>query len=504
MNKPIKVRLHVLSPVHIGCDDVYEPTSFVIDEQKNKLIEFDPMEFVKSLKPQEAAEFSKTAAGDNLLAIFKMIKRFYKPAVKGREVGITTHLVSHYKKILSLSAFDKKAVINQFTMNKTAYNPHTNQPYIPGSSLKGALRTAYLTSLAVDTETEKFWVECGLLSNQDLENPSLTYNQIGRKRIVKELEKKLLKGDFDTDPFRMVKVSDLLPVENVKTKIVYAINKKKKKSDKESLADKGGAYQIFETIQAGEIFEGIINIDTPEKISGIQNPIDTKLLLSSAHKFYADNLKQEMTPLNEALGLKHIAGITANDKFKDSFTKTAFLIRLGRHSGAEAVTIEGNRNIKIMQGGDKKIYLDHATTFWLASDTPRPNNNNGLLPFGWAVLEIVEFDIRKGIYPDRKPPEQNPLPQEIKQITSPVEPPEKQATAMTPETVIWENATLTWTPGNQILKATKDNYKAELKVKDKSTVPEQYHEELFTKKKSVTANVKVEKIGNLFKISEVL
>ena len=114
MEKPIKIRLHVLSPIHIGCDDVYEPTSFVIDEQKKKLIEFDPLEFVKSLKPQESDEFSRTASGDNILAIFKAIKRLYKPTIKGREVEITDYLVSHYKKILGMGTFDKKAVINQF------------------------------------------------------------------------------------------------------------------------------------------------------------------------------------------------------------------------------------------------------------------------------------------------------------------------------------------------------------------------------------------------------
>jgi len=29
---PYKVRLHIISPVHIGCDDVYEPTGFVVDK----------------------------------------------------------------------------------------------------------------------------------------------------------------------------------------------------------------------------------------------------------------------------------------------------------------------------------------------------------------------------------------------------------------------------------------------------------------------------------------
>ncbi|MFN3481252.1 MAG: type III-A CRISPR-associated RAMP protein Csm5, partial [Thermodesulfovibrionales bacterium] len=311
------------------------------------------------------------------------------------EVDIVPELIEHYKKVLSLPSFDKKVVINQFTMQKTAYNSNTKQPYIPGSSLKGSMRTAYLYVLSVVTQTKEFWKNCGLLSRQDLENPQSTYNQIGRKKVAKKLEQKLLNGAFDTDPFRMVKVSDLLPVGEIKTKIAYAINKKKVKSDKETMADKDKVYQIFEFIQPGSVFEGTININMPEERAGILKPITADNLLLSAHQFYAGNLKKEIEPLHNALNIKHQVGIDANIRFKDRFKKDAYLIRIGRHSGAEAVTIEGNRKIAIMIGRDKEgkmryEYKDHSTTLWLASDSPRPQNNNGLLPFGWAVIEVVD------------------------------------------------------------------------------------------------------------------
>lgn len=366
MNKPIKIRLHVLSPINIGCDDVYEPTSFVIDEQKKKLIEFDPIDFIKALKPQEINEFTKTASGDNLLAIFKAINRFYKPNIKGREVNVTNALVKHYKKILSMGTFDKKAVINQFTINKTAYNSQSNSPYIPGSSVKGAIRTAYLSALAREKNITAY------------------------KGNARDLEKNLLGGSFETDPFRMLKISDLLHVRDISTKIVYAVNKKKKKSDKESFADKGGVYQIFETIQAGAVFEGIININKPENSANIKLPI-TPDILKSTNKFYIPLLKDEEKMLKQINVSVSSIDNAIDNKFKEQINnKTAFLIRLGRHSGAEAVTIEGNRNIKIMQGKNKQPkYLDHATTLWLASDEPKPTNNNSLLPFNWAVMEVI-------------------------------------------------------------------------------------------------------------------
>lgn len=387
----LNIRLHVLSPIHIGCDDIYEPTSFVIDEKRKKLIEFDPIDFIKSLKPQEAAEFTKIASGDNLLAIFKAIKRFYKPEIKGREIEITDFLVDHYKKILSMGTFDKKAVINQFTISKTAYNQHNNMPYIPGSSLKGSLRTAYLTALAVNNNIKEYWKN--ELDKKELKDSEMVYKLIGKRKIADKLETKLLnlkegKDKMSSDPFRMVKVSDFLPVGDISTKIVYAVNKKKEKSDKTTLADRGGVYQIFEVIQPGTILEGTLNVNKPEKASGIILQITVDNLKSSLNKFYIPMLEAEIKTL-EALGISVPLINSVNSKFKGQINRTAFIVRLGRHSGAEAVTIEGNRNIKIMQGKDKPPkYLDNATTLWLASDEPRPKNNSNLIPFGWAVLEV--------------------------------------------------------------------------------------------------------------------
>lgn len=374
MNKPIKIRLHVISPIHIGCGDVYEPTSFLIDEKRKKLIEFDPVDFVKSLNSKEMEDFNRIASSDNLLLIFKAIKRFYKPSIKGREIDVTDFLVNHYKKILSMGTYDRKAVINQFTIEKTAFNLNSNSPYIPGSSLKGAIRTAYLGKLANDKEIKEFWKTPRLLDQRDLETTLLDL-QKGKEKM-------------SSDPFRMLKISDLLPAGDVLTKIVYAVNKKKKNSDKELLADKGEVYHIFEVIEPGAVFEGAINLEEPADSSNIKLPIRRDFLIS-LNKFYVPLLEEEIK-ICKRIDVKPPLINQINNRFKDRINKDAFIIRLGRHSGAEAVTIEGNRYIKIMQGrGKPPKYLDHATTIWLASDEPKPKNNSNLIPFGWAVIEVV-------------------------------------------------------------------------------------------------------------------
>ncbi|NTU63262.1 MAG: hypothetical protein HGB05_07630, partial [Chloroflexi bacterium] len=41
-----------------------------------------------------------------------------------------------------------KQELNKFAISRTSYTPYDGMPYVPGTSLKGALRTAYLNMCA--------------------------------------------------------------------------------------------------------------------------------------------------------------------------------------------------------------------------------------------------------------------------------------------------------------------------------------------------------------------
>jgi CRISPR-associated protein Csm5 len=72
------------------------------------------------------------------------------------------------------------------------------------------------------------------------------------------------------------------------------------------------------------------------------------------------------------------------------------LIRLGRHSGAESVTIEGYRRIRIMKGkGQQAGTLDRSTTFWLASDQRKPTTIRGFRPFGWSLMRELTTELEE-------------------------------------------------------------------------------------------------------------
>ena len=71
----------------------------------------------------------------------------------------------------------------------------------------------------------------------------------------------------------------------------------------------------------------------------------------------------------------------------------AFLLRIGRHSGAESVTLNGVRQIKILEGKgpDGKLqssYQSEAKTVWLAAETAADRSN--MLPFSWVLVELQD------------------------------------------------------------------------------------------------------------------
>ena len=398
MNKPLNFRLYTLTPIHIGCDEVYEPTNFAIDEKTRKLIEFDQFDFVKSLSESDKNKLVKICEEGGLPSIIKLYNFVFNHKIAGRGIDIASGLISHYRDIRNLPTNNIKKLqneLNNFAIARTSYNPHKNSPYIPGSSIKGALRTAYLTKLALEKGIKE--------QLSDSKNGS------------KPLEEKLLggRGSDGTDPFRMVKVSDFFSARNVSTKIVYTVNKEKNPTRKSDI------YTILEIIKERAVFEGIISIESPLPNSGIKNPINQEVLLKALNDFYLKQWRADEKDLKKInINTDKILLHTFSSECKDILGKSAFLIRIGRHSGAESVTIEGYRNIWIKpKKGKQTGCLDHATTIWLSSESKSPEVNDGLLPFGWALLEISDTNKSKVEPLLNKQPEIS-----INAITSPPKP----------------------------------------------------------------------------------
>jgi len=374
MKGPTKFYIQTILPIHIGCDDVYEPTGFAIDEEAQQMVVFDPVSFISQLEDPDKQEFSNICAKGTIASILEVYKFLRNRPVNGRAVDVCHGFMGHYQKTLDISLHDEKKIrqeLNSFAIPRTAFRSVDQRPYIPGSAVKGALRTAYLNLM----ESEK------------------KLSEMGKERNARNLEQHLMEYDgIPTDPFRMVKVSDFKPVGEIRTRIIYAINLKKKPSDR----DARGVPLIFEVVPPGTLFEGTITVESPPQGSGILKHISLENLLKSSMLFYMKEKERE----NKELRGIGIEVIPVSGQAKDR--EVSSLLRLGRHSGAESVTVEGHRDIFIMgKKGERKQYLNRTTTIWLSSESRNQGSKNSLQPFGWVQLGRVtdavseEFQIKE-------------------------------------------------------------------------------------------------------------
>lgn len=396
MIKNYKVRLHVLTPIHIGMGDCYDPTQFVFDKDGHMWV-FDTNDFLKSLSPEKSAEFCKLAASsNNSIPVFRFFRdNFDKNKVKCRQVKASSDLCQRYDEILASGSLSRDA-INQFELKRTIFNPIRNVPYIPGSSLKGCLKT--------------FWMS---ENNRHSEMPiKRNCSDAPGKFDLKDFEKSQLNAGFSEDPFRFVKISDLYPVKNDKvfdSMMMYAVMFPKKsdsQQDQNKASKRASLTVALEVIPKGNIFEGVITLDDQEaypkdkqvrKISmeGLMQRSQGYYILNRKSKDKQGNEKQVPSKTTREINvLKEIGGAVGFNCAKELWErvgKDCFPVRLGHHSSAEFITIDGCRSIKITppQVRDAK-YSDHSTTVWLASSRKKPDSPQNLQAFGWALLEFEE------------------------------------------------------------------------------------------------------------------
>lgn len=466
--------IKTVSPLHIGCDEVYEPTGFVLDETRNQLTVFDPITFISQMDETDRKRFSEICARGTIESILEIYKFLRRRKADGKTVQVCSGFVSHYNRTLSISLKDRKRIqqeLGRFAVSRTSFLPADGRPYIPGSSVKGSLRTAYLNRMA-------------------RQNPVPTPK--GRQ-AARKLEKKLLNHDsIQTDPFRLVKVSDFMPVGEVRTKILYAVNIKKAGGTAAR-----GPFQIVETVMPGALFSGSIVVESPLK-GVIRQPVDMKTLLDGCKTFYLKEYNREYDELKAA-------GIAATASL---FSKDGLPVRVGRHSGAESVTIEGHRQIRIKGRGVQ----DHATTLWLASEEPRPRNIQPLQPFGWCEIMKLDDSTRREIEDMEASWAETAAP--ISPVTAGKEGmsqddgkagTQSPAEKLPPEPETWENVVITYAKNTGEVIA-----KLELKTattKDRSIIPEAMLEKLMkrNRRKPVTATIKAEHIGGKeYRLIEIL
>lgn len=384
-----RLSITTLSPVHIGSNETYEPTNYVIDG--DALYEFNAQQAIQALSQKERNHLLKIVDGKPDDQLLKQVQSFF---YKHREalMAMSSHYLLAGKGVGSLYASrigktaqhetGGKQVINKLEIERTAYNPQDRRPIFPGSSIKGAIRTALLDELN--------------------KGRSLPVELRKDRQANKKLQKMLLKGEFHTDPMRLVSVSDArwdaaddLPGSEIR----FAVNRRKKITEKDgrliqSMAEKQGLYQLLECVSPlrCRALESRLNLHNPGRVVQQRDRLPAFQwsaldIARACQAFYQPLLEKELQLVGQ-LGYADPDWMEAVRSLLNRVDgKKTFLLRLGRHSGAEAVTLNGVRSIKIMKGrGEQPAWEPAAKTIWLAA--PDTHAITGLTPFGWVLVEI--------------------------------------------------------------------------------------------------------------------
>ena len=378
------LHLTPLSPLHLGTGEDYEPTNYVIKD--GLLYAFDPSQATLTLAQRN--ELLQAAQSGNMQTIQKFFARHPEP-FKQSAVAVSlvdNALAREYQDRLGEVAQREargKTVLNLLRIERTATNPQTHRPYIPGSAIKGCIRTALMEILSASQAPQS-----GLRN--------------GREQLAYETE---LLGSFATDLLRLFKPADLMPQKDILTHIQYATNHKKKRIIKEGRTVPGkGVTGRRETISHGQYrsFSGECALQqlVLDHNPAIKNP-DRNLpketrpklqpLANFANRYNIKRFNEEAQILAERRLVNESWLASTRQLLEDLKPQLdngqIMLLRLGKNGGAESKTLKKYAQIKIMGAkGAPPTYEEKTKTVWLAADNGNADHN--LLPFGWAIIEI--------------------------------------------------------------------------------------------------------------------
>ena len=340
-----RVAITPLTPIHIGCGMDFEPTNYVI--QNNILYNFDPEN--AELNGEQKWDLQQRGERGDL----QSIQKFFRDHADTFKVA--------EKNIVSVTKDVEQTCNNDqwIGIQRTIFNPHTGIPYLPGSSVKGAIRTAILDKLYKQSKRN---------------------NQTLPENNARKLERTLLgitQRDFAQSAFRLVKISDMQAIDRQKRCIImtpYTGKSRKKSNDIPREIIVPAQYRCF----TGEIqIETLNGIHDTDKVPPLTRRIDIQSIAYDCNRFYAHQLKRELDILKN----RRLTSDTWLSNIRKLFSPTgeisrqmnngtAFLIRLGMLGGENSKKISNK---------------SEQNAVWLGKIDFNQKNRQ---PFGWALVEI--------------------------------------------------------------------------------------------------------------------
>jgi CRISPR type III-A-associated RAMP protein Csm5 len=360
--KHFNVKLTVETPIHIGNAEFYTPTDY--DIQGNEFYVIDQKKFLKKISSDKVLynDFLKNCEEYNTknTALLKFIrdkaKNLYKYTVKIDEKA-KDYITRNPDEI-------SRAPIDKFIRNNL-----DDTVYIPGSAVKGAIRSSIIEVIFRKLLKE----EGDLCKQKSVEREKIleSINSNNQRKSIETILHSSLGFDAKDDILKYVLVSDFSPL-SAETQICFPVNK---------IGDNQNDIKaLLECVMPKSSFEGTITFKKEffDSFNRLLNKIKQEVKDFPLEEFNKENYKDfdEKTLekwIRAHYGYKVYKCEEINNKI--TYSKNDCLIKLGKHAGAVSKTIAGLRKITIKGKSEPQF---SQTSFWYVDNKP----------MGWVRVEF--------------------------------------------------------------------------------------------------------------------
>ena len=317
----IALECEILSPIHVGSGEEIPVYEYIIYD--GMFFKIDLNKTISLLSQEELTEFNRLNDRGDYNALRAFLKNKYDNH-QFRE-KVTEFVIPVTREVEELYFEKINDIENQLLIKLNQRNPLSKQAIIPGSSIKGSIRTALLAMLEknydkrIDGDASRIEGELlGALTKQGKINP--------------------LK-----DPFKHLKINDV-SLSNSHTYITTVKNCIKSEDDLVTIDGIQMIYEVTQSVLSGypikfkldlilssefKIFQDKrpINISSQTLIEACKSYFKERLEKIEAHYFASTPIQNEINKIYNAV----------------DYNKGEFLLRVGRFSGKLSLTLDKHR-----------------------------------------------------------------------------------------------------------------------------------------------------------------
>jgi CRISPR type III-A-associated RAMP protein Csm5 len=360
------LKLDIITPVHVGTGDQLDPMAYLLREEDQGIFCYlvDTSAWVSDHPDPEA--LSQVFSGDHIPRIRGFIAENLDPRVYGiRRMQVTNPAIQREYQ----AKLRDQGVANQLLIDPQLYIG-LGVPLLPGSSLKGAIRTAVIDHL---DNSRKLDLK-GATKSRD------------RRAYDMQLEKYL--GKIHDNVFKQLKLSDFEGWAD-STLLVTATEIRRKEGG--PTTPKSHA-EVLPSMQLGTAEHAVLSGKLGIGDGHANGGESAALHLKDGESFDWNGLSELVNAYQRKRLRKELERFYSLPQFQGGKSAVQsvwnalenpkpgeMVLRVGHYSQIEYVTVENNAPFT-RKGRDGK-FLPYGTTRTLA---------NGLYPFGWVRLSLLD------------------------------------------------------------------------------------------------------------------